>query len=227
MILGLGRKKVAEPSHEEILAKSAIDVLSECCTHNLSAMVVSTSLGLVAKAAFESIDEKQVRLRLHDHIVLRPLVLCCVSFNFKNRSHVFLANVVDMVTVESKTSLTLNLPDQVSFSELRSMFRIPVVDSVDVRSETRICGELYELEVSDINLNGVCLQGYFGQTKLDVGELIDMNLAYSQTSVQISGEVRNVNDGRLGILFTGDKPGDLAKLVRELELEYLRFKKGS
>lgn len=225
MILKLGKKKIAEPTAGEVLAKAAKDVVLECCDNNSEALVVSPALASVSHATFDTIDEKQIRLRLlQDNCPFRPLSLCCVSFSIKNRGHVFLSNVIDTTSAGSETVLALQVPDQVSFVELRSMFRVPVVDSAALACKVYSDGTEFDVKVGDINLNGICFEESERES-WTVGECLDIQLKLNESNVKIRGEIRNVTNTRVGVLFIGDKTEQLAKLVRELEMEFLKFKK--
>ncbi len=206
-------------------AFSVPKLMTDCCEQRCKAHVISTSLAVIANAKFVSANEQEIRLELDDQVPFRPKTLCCVSFTLKNRAHVFMSKVAHFDHSAVPAVLNVELPKQVSVAELRSTFRIPVAENIELKCETKLIDRApLSAKVHDISLNGIAIE-LEQVPELSIGDEVELMLQLNGFQVPVKAELRNIQETRLGMLLLGDKTDELKRLVRQLEMEFLRSRK--
>ena len=217
-----------EPSH--------IELLKNCCSLRTPAGVIVAAHTLVRSGLFNSISDNSVKLDLlgDKETIIRISSLCCVSFHFENKSHVFLAKVIDhhQNPPPDPSHLILQIPTELA-SEGRMAFRVPAgrASGIGVKVVDQD-GREHTADLLDLSMSGMLAEFAQDQVpELLVGDTVDVELQLGEKTAKIRGEVRRRDDRCYGFFFPHtfhkgliDPPEELRTLVKELEQRLLRSK---
>ena len=209
-------------------ADQVFDLLKECCAESRSVGVLSD--GQLREAAFATISRDGLLLNILCDVSVECfsiLSLVCVTFSYGERSHVFLASVLDY----QSPALLLKLPEQLATSEGRHAFRVPMLANSGLRVNV-VASDKRDWNPHPVNLSlgGILIEFSRNNVpELTVGDELNVKLSLNEDAVSLRGVVRQrQGEQRYGILFPDvvrkgqvDPPEPLRKIVNEAERRWL------
>jgi hypothetical protein len=209
---------------------STLSILSECCICHSSAAVAFPALQTLYRGEFEGLSDRELTLRLlpNDSGDFHTDCLCCVTFNYEYRPHVFLSSVLSHggESVGTTRPLTLEVPAQILVENRRIAFRVPVDRDSGLRVwVTTRDGQTWTPETRNLSVAGMLVEfDRAAAPRLEAGDLIEVLLQMAAHEIRLEAEVKRRDGDAYGLFFPksldGRKlrpPADLDAIVRALD----------
>lgn len=195
------------------------DILKECCHHSAPAVIISPDNNLIFEARFARDSEGIISFEvLQDHgTTLRNLSTCCVSYFREGRAFIFLSVVQGYRhnKAADKPWLTLSHPTQITATDVRRAFRVPVLAEIGLNVSMSVDGKAYTPRPGDISFGGMMVVfPEEGVPDIEVGQTMQMNISLEGLQVDLKGEIRQrFGDfkNKFGIFFPECHQGDAFK----------------
>ena len=171
------------------------DILRECCAHNVPAVIISPDNNLIFEARFATDTDGLITFEVLQEkgTVLRSLSTCCVSYFREGRAFIFLSVVQGYhhLKTSDRPRLTLSHPTQITATDVRRAFRVPVPAEIGLTVNMVVDGQKYSPRPGDISFGGMMV--VFPENDvpdLAVGQTMQMNISLEGNQVDLKGELR-------------------------------------
>jgi hypothetical protein len=206
------------------------------CEARSPAVLLFADAALVCHARFSGSTRDEVFLHIPDRFrdpAIRPLTVCCVSFNWATRARVFLEPVVDVVPDTDGLRAIVRMPQEIVTTESRFSFRVPIVDA-GLRATVRMGEESVRADVVDVSLTGAQIE--FAKDEdpdFELDRVFDVELSLDNSRATQRATVRRRRGHSYGLFFENVlhrgrivAPDDLVELVRCAEQRWLQQRTG-
>lgn len=209
---------------------STIHVLSECCICRTSASVTFPALRTLCQGEFAGLEEERLILNVFPDESPASQVdsLCCVTFNYEYRPHVFLTSVIDYGEARGTQPrrLVLERPARILDDKRRIAFRVPVQNysGLQVRVKTE-GGQTWVPMAKNVSVAGMLVAfDPANDPGLAIGDMVEVVLQLGDHKVYVQAEIKRGNGGSYGLFFptvvSGRRlrpPPELDGIVRALD----------
>ena len=192
------------------------DILKECCVHSVPAVIISPDNNLIFEARFASDAEGLISFEVLQDAgnSLRSLSTCCVSYFREGRAFIFLSVVQGYrhLKTSDRPWLMLSHPTQITATDVRRAFRVPVLAEIGLTVSMTVDGKEYRPRPGDISFGGMMVVfPEKGVPDLAVGQTMQMTVELEGQQVELKGEVRQCfgdHKNKFGIFFPECYRGD-------------------
>jgi hypothetical protein len=224
-------------SRRQIARQNPKEILKECCKCQAPAIILTVREAKVyCHASLASMSGDSLTLRLKQDLVRVPITGsdCCVSFNYKNDTRAFFAEVLEYrhKMPPEHPEVVLKLRSGIVRSEARLAYRVRITlgSKLVVHLITKD-GRDWKPKVIDLSLAGMFVD-FSNQAicpKLRVGSEVNLDIQLPPDAIKLKGEVRRRTGPMYGIFFPAvvtnqgiTPPPALKQIVGALEREWLQ-----
>jgi hypothetical protein len=188
-------------------------LLGECCEKEAECRFHLVRSGHSFRATFLFMRPDHVELRLTTddcHEWFDRNALCCVSFSYRTSFCAFLGSVIDGQRPDSsERRVAVTIPAQLTITNARQSFRVPVLPNSGLESTARLPGDSWRpVRIRDLSATGAAIEFPTEPPELLVGARLKVELRFRGGSVQMIGEIRRHTDSTCAVAFASPD-GDL------------------
>jgi hypothetical protein len=164
--------------------------------------------GYVASVTMVKLHPQGVELLLEPEDAREPLLeqaICCVSFSVSPKFCAFIGYLVDVKHAKTgNCHIVVSVPKQLTATNLRQSFRIPVIRNSGLQTIIRTPGQRqFVVMARDIAESGIEVEFTTSDDPaLNVGTLVDVELHLRDEVVEKTAEVRRISGSKCGLAFT-------------------------
>jgi hypothetical protein len=218
--------------------QSPADVLQECCSDRVPAIILNVESATVYyHARMSFLTTRSVKLDLLEPVQeIHIGSHCCISFSFRGDSRAFVSKVLEYrpASQSGPAELIVIIPSQLLGREARAAYRVPVAmnSGLSVRAFSPGDPRVSHPIAIDISIAGILIEFLpEAEPHLPIGATIEMELRLGAEGAQLLAEVRRRDGHRYGLSFPGiltpqgpRPPEPLRRIVQTLERQWLQIK---
>ena len=192
------------------------DILKECCTNSVPAVIISPDNNLIFEARFASDADGIITFEVlqEQGNALRSLSTCCVSYFRDGRAFIFLSVVQGYRHLKTSDNprLLLSHPTAITATDVRRAFRVPVLAEIGLSIKMVVDGKPLCPRPGDISFGGMMV--VFPEKAvpdLEIGQTLEMSVELEHNQVDLKGEIRQQfgdHKNKFGIFFPDCYSGD-------------------
>jgi hypothetical protein len=181
-------------------------ILKECCEQSVACRLQLVHCVYSVSATFFTLHEEWVEMVLpkdgESHLIQHAI--CCISFTYGTSYCAFLGCLVDVRQhTPGKVRIVATFPKQLTVTNLRQSFRVPVIESSGLETIIRTF-DAQEFHVVAHNITESGMEVEFPERTdygLTPGASVSVELRFRGEIVLRSAEVRRISENYCGLVF--------------------------
>lgn len=214
------------------LVKS-LPLLNECCAQSVSCRLYLLHSGQMMDATFRLIESRQLVLQVlvrHRDEMLQPEALCCITFPYQSSLLAFLGCIKKIRDNNEALEVIFDLPSELTTTNLRSSFRVPVMREAGVGLTIRLAdGSRIQGDVLNVSESGLEVNLPVDDGRLMIDAELQLELSVHDDRLELPAIVRRRQQSRRALQFAlvttpeaRQRLAALQRIVRSLEQIWLK-----